>query len=334
MDRRPGRLGGVRAARGDRAAAVASRRARRRGADGAAEPRRRAGGVHWVGGALGACSPRAVVWPAGGQARNDPRPPRPADGPRARRKGGARHRRLARDRARRSRRASPRRARASRSPRATPSACATRGRRIGGHGVVFDSDDLDAVPGVIGDVEAALGPIDIYVANTGGPPAGGIRSASRASSGRRRTGRSCSRRWRSWSVCCPACASAAGDASSASRRARCASRSATMQLSNAHRPGLIAAFKVLARQVAADGVTLNSVLPGRIATDRSSRPPARSRRPRPPPGRGAGRPDGHGGRAGGRRGVPLLCPRELHHGHDAARRRRTDRVGVTATPAL
>jgi 3-oxoacyl-[acyl-carrier protein] reductase len=41
-----------------------------------------------------------------------------------------------------------------------------------------------------------------------------------------------------------------------------------LQLSNAHRPGLIAAFKVLARQAAADGVTFNSVLPGRIATAR------------------------------------------------------------------
>jgi len=43
---------------------------------------------------------------------------------------------------------------------------------------------------------------------------------------------------------------------------------AALQLSNSHRPGLIAAFKVLARQVAEDGVTLNSVLPGRIATER------------------------------------------------------------------
>jgi 3-oxoacyl-[acyl-carrier protein] reductase len=43
---------------------------------------------------------------------------------------------------------------------------------------------------------------------------------------------------------------------------------ASLQLSNTHRPGLIAGFKVLARQVAADGVTLNSVLPGRIATAR------------------------------------------------------------------
>ena len=43
---------------------------------------------------------------------------------------------------------------------------------------------------------------------------------------------------------------------------------AGLQLSNAHRPGLIAAFKVLAKRVAADGVTVNSVLPGRIATER------------------------------------------------------------------
>ena len=41
-----------------------------------------------------------------------------------------------------------------------------------------------------------------------------------------------------------------------------------LQLSNAHRPGLVAAFKVLARQFAADGVTFNHVHPGQIATDR------------------------------------------------------------------
>jgi len=41
-----------------------------------------------------------------------------------------------------------------------------------------------------------------------------------------------------------------------------------IQLSNAHRPGLVAAFKVLARQYAGDGVTFNHVHPGRIATAR------------------------------------------------------------------
>jgi 3-oxoacyl-[acyl-carrier protein] reductase len=41
-----------------------------------------------------------------------------------------------------------------------------------------------------------------------------------------------------------------------------------LMLSNSHRSALLAAFKTLARQVAADGVTLNNVLPGRIATER------------------------------------------------------------------
>jgi 3-oxoacyl-[acyl-carrier protein] reductase len=41
-----------------------------------------------------------------------------------------------------------------------------------------------------------------------------------------------------------------------------------LQLSNANRPGLLNAFKHLAHATAADGVTFNAVLPGRIATDR------------------------------------------------------------------
>jgi 3-oxoacyl-[acyl-carrier protein] reductase len=41
-----------------------------------------------------------------------------------------------------------------------------------------------------------------------------------------------------------------------------------LQLSNAHRPGLVAAFKVLARQFARHGITFNTVHPGQIATDR------------------------------------------------------------------
>jgi 3-oxoacyl-[acyl-carrier protein] reductase len=41
-----------------------------------------------------------------------------------------------------------------------------------------------------------------------------------------------------------------------------------LQLSNANRPGLLAAFKELARETAGEGVTFNAVLPGWIATDR------------------------------------------------------------------
>jgi 3-oxoacyl-[acyl-carrier protein] reductase len=140
--------------------------------------------------------------------------------------------------------------------------------RIGGHGVVLDSGDLDAVPGVVASVEEALGPIDVYIANTGGPPAGAdplgftreqweaahrtlvlspMAFLARLLPGMRARGWGRVVAVGSMSVREPI---------------------AALQLSNAHRPGLVAAFKILAKQAAADGVTLNTVLPGRIATDR------------------------------------------------------------------
>jgi len=139
--------------------------------------------------------------------------------------------------------------------------------RIGGHGLVFDSDDLDAVPGAIADVESALGPIDIYVANTGGPPAGDPLGFTREQwEAAHRTlvlspmaflerilpGM----RSRGWGRIVAIGSMAVREPMDA------------LQLSNAHRPGLVAAFKVLARQAGGDGVTLNTVHPGRIATDR------------------------------------------------------------------
>jgi len=141
-------------------------------------------------------------------------------------------------------------------------------REIGGEGFVFDSTDLDAVPRLLDGVESALGPIDIYIANTGGPPPNSdplgftreqwqdahrelvlspMAILERVLPGMRERG--------------------------FGRVVLVASSTVkepipNLQLSNAHRPGLIAAFKVLARRVADDGVTLNSLLPGRIATDR------------------------------------------------------------------
>ena len=43
---------------------------------------------------------------------------------------------------------------------------------IGARAYVFDADDPATAPGLVERVEADLGPIDVYVANTGGPPAG------------------------------------------------------------------------------------------------------------------------------------------------------------------
>jgi 3-oxoacyl-[acyl-carrier protein] reductase len=133
---------------------------------------------------------------------------------------------------------------------------------------VFDSADLDAIPGLIDAVASDLGPIDVYVANTGGPPAAEdplgftreqwedahrtlllspMEIIERVVPGMRSRG---------WGRVVAVGSTAVIEPIP------------VIQLSNAHRPGLVAAFKVLAKRLASDGVTFNHVHPGRIATER------------------------------------------------------------------
>jgi 3-oxoacyl-[acyl-carrier protein] reductase len=139
---------------------------------------------------------------------------------------------------------------------------------IGATGFVHDSADLDAVTALVESVERELGPIDVLVTNTGGPPPGAdplgfardqweaayrdlvlapMALIERAVPGMRERGFG-----RIVSV-----------GSSSAREPI-----PGLVLSNAHRAGLLGALKTLAREVARDGVTVNSVLPGRIATER------------------------------------------------------------------
>ena len=138
---------------------------------------------------------------------------------------------------------------------------------IGARPYVHDTLDLDAAPELLQGVESDLGPIDILVTNTGGPAGGEpleftrdqweaahrelvvapIEMIRSAVPGMRERGLG-----RILSV-----------SSSAAREPI-----PTLMLSNSHRPGLLGAFRTLARKLAADGITLNTILPGRIATDR------------------------------------------------------------------
>ena len=139
---------------------------------------------------------------------------------------------------------------------------------VGATPFVHDSGDLDAVPELVAAVERKLGPIDILVANTGGPPPGAdplgfsrdqwedayrdlvlapMALIERTMPGMRERG----------------FGRVVAISSAAVREPI-----PVLMLSNAHRSGLLSAFTTLAREVAADGVTVNSVLPGRIATDR------------------------------------------------------------------
>src|SRR5918992_1377546 len=129
--------------------------------------------------------------------------------------------------------------------------------RVGGHGVVFDSEDLGAGPGVIASVEEALGPIDVYVANTGGPPAGedplGFTRAQWESAHRTLVLSPMAFLER----LLPAMAERGWGRVVAIGSMAVPEPIDNLQLSNAHRPGLAAAFKVLARRYPSAGVTLN-----------------------------------------------------------------------------
>jgi 3-oxoacyl-[acyl-carrier protein] reductase len=141
-------------------------------------------------------------------------------------------------------------------------------QEIGARGYVFDSEDLDAVPGLIERVESDLGPIDIYVANTGGPPGGddplGFTREQWEAAHRSLVLSPMAFLER----LLPAMASRGWGRVVAVGSMAVEEPIDNLQLSNAHRPGLVAAFKVLARRFAGDGVTLNFLHPGRIATDR------------------------------------------------------------------
>src|SRR5262245_248469 len=138
---------------------------------------------------------------------------------------------------------------------------------IGARGYVHDTLDLDAAPALIDAVREDLGRIEILVTNTGGPAGGDPLEFTRdqwqaahrelvlapmeminlvvPGMRERRFGRIVS------------------VSSSAAR-----SPIPPLLMSDAHRPGLLGAFKTLAHRLAGDGITLNTILPGRIATDR------------------------------------------------------------------
>jgi 3-oxoacyl-[acyl-carrier protein] reductase len=134
-------------------------------------------------------------------------------------------------------------------------------------GYAFDSADLHAIPGLIDRIEADLGPLDVYVANTGGPPAGDPLAFTRD-------------QWEAAQRTLLISPMTIIERVLPGMRERGFGRIVAigssavrepidnLQLSNAHRPGLVAAFKVLARQAGSDGVTFNHVHPGRIATNR------------------------------------------------------------------
>jgi 3-oxoacyl-[acyl-carrier protein] reductase len=132
---------------------------------------------------------------------------------------------------------------------------------------VADTSDVDRLAALPGEVAAALGPVDILVANTGGPPFGGAldhgldeweqayRSlvlALRVLAGAVVPGM----RERGWGRI-------VNVGSNTTREPN-----PVLNLSNAHRMAAVGFLKTLASEVAGDGITVNTVATGRFATER------------------------------------------------------------------
>jgi 3-oxoacyl-[acyl-carrier protein] reductase len=139
---------------------------------------------------------------------------------------------------------------------------------IGATAFVFDSADVERAPALVDEVEAVLGPLDVLVLNTGGPPASPDSLAHERD------------RWEQAYRELVLAPMALVERVLPGMRERgfgrivnVASSSvvepiAGLVLSSAHRAAMLTTFKTLAAEVAADGVTLNTLLPGRFGTDR------------------------------------------------------------------
>jgi 3-oxoacyl-[acyl-carrier protein] reductase len=137
----------------------------------------------------------------------------------------------------------------------------------GARGFVHDSADVDGAGRLIDAVQDELGALEILVTNTGGPPAGDPLSFTREQ---------WEAAYRSLVLGPMAMIEHAVPAMRERGWGRVVNVSSYavrepipyLMLSNAHRSATLAAFKTLARELAGDGITLNTVLAGMIATDR------------------------------------------------------------------
>ena len=140
---------------------------------------------------------------------------------------------------------------------------------IEGEAIPFEADtaDLERLAKLPGEVAAQLGPVEILVTNTGGPPLGGALDQPREE-------------WEAAYRSLVLAPRVLAEAVIGGMRERgwgrivnVASSSVRepiphLTLSNAHRMAAVGFFKTLASEVAGDGITVNTVATGRFATDR------------------------------------------------------------------
>lgn len=133
--------------------------------------------------------------------------------------------------------------------------------------LVWDLGDLGRIEPALAEIEAKLGPVDILVNNTGGPPPSPAAGQSLET-------------WQAHFQSMVLCVLAITDRVLPGMRERKWGRIITstsmgvvapipnLGISNTLRASLVGWSKTLAREVARDGITVNVMAPGRILTDR------------------------------------------------------------------
>jgi 3-oxoacyl-[acyl-carrier protein] reductase len=130
-----------------------------------------------------------------------------------------------------------------------------------------DTDDLDWLAALPDEVASRVGPVEILITNTGGPPLGGALDHEREA---------WEEAYRSLVLAPLVLADAVLPGMRERKWGRIVNVGSSsvrepiphLTLSNANRMAAIGLFKTLATEVASDGITVNTVATGRFATDR------------------------------------------------------------------
>jgi 3-oxoacyl-[acyl-carrier protein] reductase len=130
-----------------------------------------------------------------------------------------------------------------------------------------DTDDLDRLAALPDEVASRVGPVEILITNTGGPPLGGALDHEREV---------WEEAYRSLVLAPLVLADAVLPGMRERKWGRIVNVGSSsvrepiphLTLSNANRMAAIGLFKTLATEVASDGITVNTVATGRFATDR------------------------------------------------------------------
>lgn len=135
------------------------------------------------------------------------------------------------------------------------------------HAFEADLNAADGVPALLRRVHAELGPIEILVANSGGPKAGSFSDLSLGDwdAGYESVLRSA---LQLIDGVLPAMRESKWGRIVALTSSSVKQPIASLALSNSFRVALVAALKTLSSEVARDGITVNSIATGRVLTDR------------------------------------------------------------------